>query len=364
MSPRSNPIMVMAGGTGGHVFPALAVACCLKKRGESIVWMGTRSGIESRLVPEAGYPIEWMQIQGLRGKDMLTTALAPFKLVMACWQAMRILQRHRPRAVLGMGGFASGPGGLMAWLLRIPVIIHEQNAVIGLTNRLLSRIACISFFAFPQAARKIEHSVVVGNPVRKEILDIEAPDKRLRDRADSDAIRLLVIGGSLGARTLNQVVPQGLALLATECRTTVRHQCGPRHVEDCQHKYAEAGVAAEISDFIDDMPAAYAWADLVICRAGALTVAELAAAGVASILVPFPYAVDDHQFHNAAFLTDAGAAERVRDEDFTPDWLADRLRKFHSNRAVLIDMAHKARQLAYTDAAKQVANGIMREARR
>lgn len=356
------PIMVMAGGTGGHVFPALAVAEHLRAQGQSVVWMGTRSGIEARLVPAANFPIEWLKVQGLRGKGLWRKLLAPFKLSLACWQALHILRRHQPRAVLGMGGFAAGPGGLMAWLLRIPVIIHEQNAVLGLTNRILSKIARISFFAFPQAATGIKRAQVSGNPVRPGILGVEAPEVRMRARADQP-LHVLVIGGSLGARTLNEVLPCALAQLPESERPRVRHQCGASHLQSCRERYAEFAVEAEVEAFIEDMPAAYSWADLVVCRAGALTIAELAAAGLASILVPYPHAVDDHQFHNAAFLVDAGAAERVREADFKADWLADRLRHFQANKPLLAAMACTARAIAYTRATEQVASGILAEAR-
>ena len=360
---KRRPIMVMAGGTGGHVFPALAVADILRARGEDIVWMGTRSGIEARLVPQAGFPIEWLKVQGLRGKGLMTTALAPFKLLQACWQAMTILLRHKPRAVLGLGGFASGPGGLMAWSLRIPLVIHEQNAVIGLTNRVLSRLARISYFAFPQAATGRSNSQVVGNPVRESLLAVESPQQRLQKRIDQPRLNLLVVGGSLGARALNQVVPTALATLDESERPQVRHQCGARHADDCRQQYRSLSVQAEISEFIDDMTAAYEWADLVVCRSGALTVAELSATGSASILVPYPYAVDDHQYYNAAFLADAEAALRVREEDFTTSWLADRLRHFHQHRQAVVSMAVNARSVAFTDAAEQVAEGVLREAK-
>jgi UDP-N-acetylglucosamine--N-acetylmuramyl-(pentapeptide) pyrophosphoryl-undecaprenol N-acetylglucosamine transferase len=358
-----SPIMVMAGGTGGHVFPALAIADCLREQGQSVVWMGTRKGIEARLVPDAGYPIEWLKIHGLRGKGITTRLLAPIKLAQACWQALVILRRHRPKAVVGLGGFASGPGGLVAWLLRIPLIIHEQNAIMGLTNRMLCRLARISYFAFPQASRGVARASVVGNPVRREILGIVAPEDRLQDRGSRQPLRLLVVGGSLGARSLNQVMPHALALISKQVRPQLRHQCGPGNLDDCRRDYRECGIDAQIDEFIDDMKSAYEWADLVICRAGALTVAELAAAGVASILAPYPYAVDDHQFYNAAWLADAGAALRVRDDAMTEQYLAERLEHFTLHRDELKTMAINARALAYTDAAERVAEGVMREAR-
>lgn len=359
---QRKPIIVMAGGTGGHVFPALAVANYLRDQGENIVWMGTRSGIESRLVPEAGLSIEWLKVQGLRGKGYVAIALAPIKLVQACWQALQILRRHKPGAVLGMGGFVAGPGGLMARVLRIPLIIHEQNAVIGLTNKLLSRVANLCFFAFPQAASGIKNSRVVGNPLRKEIISIQEPSRRLSNR-EHQPLRLLVIGGSLGARTLNQVVPQAMATMNSEDRPEIRHQCGPTHLDSCTQIYNKLEVEAQVSAFIDDMKAAYEWADLVICRAGALTVSELAAAGIASILVPYPYAVDDHQFVNAELLQQAGAALRYREQKFTSSELAQVITQFTKNRNQLIDMACKARSVAYTDATEQVAQGVLQEAR-
>ena len=361
MTDSKRPIMVMAGGTGGHVFPALAVANYLRDQGENIIWMGTRSGIESRLVPVERFPIEWLSVHGLRGKGKLVLALAPFKLLQACFQALLLLRKHNPRAVLGMGGFASGPGGFMAWLLRIPLIIHEQNAVIGLTNKLLSRIARLKYFAFPQAAKLIDESIVVGNPVRQEIVEMEPPEVRLSGR-DSRNINVLVLGGSLGAKTLNETVPAAIKNIEIQHRPLVRHQCGPKHLADCQLQYEQHQVEAEVIAFIDDMKSAYAWADLVICRAGALTIAEIAAAGVASILIPYPYAVDDHQFVNAAFLTDVDAATVKRDEDFTADYLTEQLLDFSQHREKLLMMACNAREVAYIDATRQVASGILQEA--
>jgi UDP-N-acetylglucosamine--N-acetylmuramyl-(pentapeptide) pyrophosphoryl-undecaprenol N-acetylglucosamine transferase len=355
------PIMVMAGGTGGHVFPALAVAEFLRQQGESIVWMGTRSGIESRLVPEAGIPVEWLDVQGLRGKGVLTIALAPFKLIQACWQAMNILRRNRPRAVLGMGGFASGPGGLMAWILRIPLIIHEQNAVIGLTNKLLKGLSRISYFAFPQAAAGIANSEVVGNPVRAEILSIAEPQIRLAGR-EQDRLRLLIIGGSLGAKTLNEVVPAAMQKIPSQHRPMIKHQCGERHLDACQGLYQQCAVEAEVMAFVKDMKSAYEWADLVVCRSGALTVSELAAAGMASILVPYPYAVDDHQYINAGFLEAADAALLIRDHELTPEKLSEIINRFSVERDQVLKMSLNARSVAYTEATKLVAQGVLKEA--
>lgn len=293
----------------------------------------------------------------------MTIALAPFKLALACWQAVFILRRNNPRVVLGMGGFAAGPGGLMAWIMRIPLVIHEQNAVAGLTNRILSRVARISFFAFPQAARGVHKSNVVGNPVRQELLSIARPQQRMVSRSIETPINILVIGGSLGARTLNQVLPAALAKIDQHQRPVVRHQCGARHEEVCRQNYQELGVTADICTFIDDMKEAYVWADLVVCRAGAMTIAELSAVGIASILVPFPYAVDDHQFYNAEFLTQASAAIRIREDRFNADWLAATLSRLNENRDELFDMACNARAVAYSDATQQIAQGVLAEAR-
>jgi len=361
MDARRRPIMIMAGGTGGHVFPALAVANYLRDQGEDIVWMGTRSGIESRLVPAEKFPIEWLSIEGLRGKGMAVLAMAPFKLLKACLEAMQLMRKHQPRAVLGMGGFASGPGGLMAWLMRIPLVIHEQNAIIGLTNRLLSHIARLNYFAFPQAAQGVKRSAVVGNPVRNDILQIEPPQTRLSGR-EQQPLHVLVLGGSLGAKTLNDSIPSGIALLDTLHRPEIRHQCGQRHLQACKDNYSSLKLEAEVIDFIEDMKAAYTWADLVICRAGALTIAELAAAGVASILVPFPYAVDDHQFYNAGYLARAGAAILIRNQDFDAAAVAQQIKFFSSQREDLKVMAMNARKMALTDATQKVAAGLLSEA--
>ncbi len=355
------PIIVMAGGTGGHVFPALAVAEFLRQQGETIVWMGTRSGIEARLVPEAGFPVEWLDVQGLRGKGVLTIALAPWKLIQACWQAMNILRRNRPRAVLGMGGFASGPGGLMAWVLRIPLIIHEQNAVIGLTNKLLRGLSRISYFAFPQAAAGIANSEVVGNPVRADILAIAAPQIRLAGREQAP-LRLLIIGGSLGAKTLNEVVPVAIQKIAPQQRPEIKHQSGERHLDVLQGLYQQCEVEAEVIPFVKDMKSAYEWADLVLCRSGALTVSELAAAGMASILVPYPYAVDDHQYMNAVFLEAADAALLIRDHELTPEKLVEIINRFSAERDQVLTMSMNARAVAYTEATKLVAQGVLKEA--
>jgi UDP-N-acetylglucosamine--N-acetylmuramyl-(pentapeptide) pyrophosphoryl-undecaprenol N-acetylglucosamine transferase len=356
------PIVIMAGGTGGHVFPALAVAEYLRRDGESVVWLGTRAGIESRVVPAANFAIEWLSVQGLRGKGKVALLMAPFRLVQACWQAYRALLRLRPSAVLGMGGFVAGPGGLMAWLLRIPLIIHEQNSVTGLTNKLLCRIAVKAYFAFPAAAARVAGSECIGNPVRESLFKLDEPQQRLSPRL-ADNMNILVIGGSLGAASLNRVLPEAIAVIDADSRPNIKHQCGKRHLQSCKQNYAGAAVNAEIVDFIEDMATVYAWADIVICRAGALTISELTAVGIGSILIPYPYAVDNHQYYNACFLAENDAASIVLDEDLNAEKLAGMIETFQSDRNLLIDMAVKARQLARIDATERLAKGILERAK-
>ena len=363
------PVLIMAGGTGGHVFPALAVADELKSRGVPVVWLGTRAGIESRLVPEAGYPIEWMSISGLRGKSKLTLLFAPLRITTACWQALIVLLKLKPRAVLGMGGFASGPGGIMAWLLQTPLIVHEQNAIAGLTNRILARFADVVLQAFPAV---FDAGVTTGNPVRRSICELAAPEirRQVKDAAvdkvegqkapaAGEKLHLLVIGGSLGAVKLNEIIPQSLSKLDMAERPEVIHQTGLNNIETAQLIYREAGVEAKVEAFIDDMPAAYAWADLVICRSGAMTVFELAAAGIASILVPYPHAVDDHQTSNALYLEQSGAAIVRQQDSLSITWLVEVIRDFSANRNKLLDMAIAARKLAVPDSAKIIADACL-----
>lgn len=348
------PVLIMAGGTGGHVFPALAVADELRLRGIPVVWLGTRAGIESRLVPQAGYPIEWMSITGLRGKNALTLLLAPVRLTMACWQALVVLLRRKPCVVLGMGGFASGPGGLMAWLIRKPLLVHEQNAIPGLTNKVLAMLASVVLQAFPGV---FKNAVTTGNPVRQSICEIEEPETRIAGRQGK--LRVLVVGGSLGAVKLNEIIPKAMAKINSESRPEVIHQTGLKNIETAKTLYKEAGVEAKIEAFIDDMPAVYGWADLVICRAGAMTVFELAAAGVASILIPYPYAVDDHQTFNAHYLEQAGAAVIMQQDEISAEWLVKVINDFSANREKLLDMAVAARRLAIPHSAKTIADACV-----
>ena len=354
------PVLIMAGGTGGHVFPALAVARELMARGVPVVWMGTHQGLEATVVPAAGIPIEWVSVAGLRGKRFGRLLRAPFMLARAGWQALRIVARLRPRAVLGMGGFVTGPGGVAARLLGCPLCIHEQNAIAGMTNRWLARIATRVMTAFPDSF-PAGRAQITGNPVRPEIADLPAPTERLAGR--SGPLRLLVVGGSLGAQALNETLPAALARLAPEQRPQVRHQVGAHKLEQAQVAYAAAGVEAELMPFIDDMAAAYGWADLVLCRAGALTVSELAAAGIASILVPYPHAVDDHQTHNAGFLVDAGAALLVSQSQLSAERLADMIASLTTDRGRLVQMAEAARRLARPEATREVADVCLGVAR-
>ncbi len=351
-------IYVMAGGTGGHVLPALAVAGALAERGYAIRWMGTERGIESRLVPEADYPIDYLAIGGLRGKGLRTRLAAPFRLLHAVWQAGRLLRRHRPALVIGMGGFAAGPGGLAAWLTRRPLVIHEQNAIAGLTNRVLSRLACVTLAAYPKAfGRILPAEQVVGNPVRAEIATLPDPTSRFDGR--EGPVRVLVLGGSLGAQALNEAVPQALARISQRTDLSVRHQAGPRHLETAVTHYETAGWGAdsryEVSGYIDDMAEAFGWADFVIARAGAMTVAEIAAAGIGALFVPFPHAVDDHQRFNAAWLVAQGAARLLNQREADVDTLARLLGPLLSDRAALLDMATRAREAAVPDSTARIA---------
>ena len=343
------PVLIMAGGTGGHVYPALAVARELLHADVPVIWLGTRAGLEARVIPAAGIPIQWIRVSGLRGKGFARRLAAPFMLALALWQAFIVMLRVRPGAVLGMGGFVTGPGGVMAWVLRRPLLIHEQNSIAGLTNRWLARLATQVMEAFPGTLPGAIHT---GNPVRADIAALPAPEDRLAGR--SGRLHLLVLGGSLGAHALNDEVPAALAELHASSRPEVLHQTGTRNLEATQAAYQAAGLEARLESFIDDMAAAYAWADLVVCRAGALTVAELAAAGVGSVLVPYPHAVDDHQTGNARYLADADAAVLLPQTDLRATRLAELLGGFVTRRERLLAMARAARSLARPNAAQQV----------
>jgi len=341
-------VMIMAGGTGGHVFPALSLAGALRSRDIDVVWLGTRAGIEARLVPAAGIDVEWIDIGGLRGKNLATLISAPLRLVRALWQALAAMRRHRPRVVVGLGGYVTGPGGLAAWLARRPLVIHEQNAIAGFTNRILARLATQVLEAFDGSFGSGVKARAVGNPVRSEFFDLPAPASRYGMR--QGPLRVLVVGGSQGAQRLNAVVPEAVASLMGKVDVQVRHQTGTRTLESTREAYAARGVTAAVSAFIDDIASAYAEADLVICRAGALTVSELAAAGVAAILVPFPAAVDDHQTRNARFLVEHDAGVLLPERELTPQRLASELERLAADRTLLVRMAERARSLARPDA--------------
>ncbi|MDX1606098.1 MAG: undecaprenyldiphospho-muramoylpentapeptide beta-N-acetylglucosaminyltransferase [Candidatus Competibacterales bacterium] len=355
----SAPVLIAAGGTGGHVFPALAVAECLRDRAVPVVWLGTARGLEGQLVPKSGFALETIRVSGLRGTGLKRFMLAPPMLLRALLQAVAVLRRQRPRLVLGMGGFASGPGGIAARCLGIPLVIHEQNAIAGLTNRWLARLARRVLQAFPGTFAVGRQPETVGNPVRAGIAALPPPRERFAIR--KGPARLLVLGGSQGARALNQIVPVALARLAE--RPEVRHQAGGKMLDEATRAYREAGVSARLEPFIDDMAEAYDWADLVLCRAGALTVSELAAAGVGALLVPFPHAVDDHQTANGRHLAEVGAARLLSQDRLTPERLADELQVLLGDRPALLAMAEAARSRARTDAATRVAEICLAEAR-
>ena len=354
----TQPVLIMAGCTGGHVFPALAVARELENRDAPVVWLGTHRGIEAELVPAAGITLEWVRVSGLRGKGLLTWLLAPWRLAIALYDALKVVRRRRPRAVLGMGGFASGPGGVAAWLLGRPLIIHEQNSVAGLTNRLLAGLAREVLTAFPGSFSSRVSAQVVGNPVRPEILALPGPDERM-DRRDGP-LRLLVLGGSQGALALNETVARAVAMIDATERPVIRHQAGRATLARAEAAYRAAGVQATVEAFIDDMAAAYAWADLVICRSGALTIAELAATGVGAVFVPFPAAVDDHQTRNARFLADAGAGVLIPQADLTPAGLAAEILVCCRDRSLVLARARAARALAQPAATRAVADSCLR----
>jgi UDP-N-acetylglucosamine--N-acetylmuramyl-(pentapeptide) pyrophosphoryl-undecaprenol N-acetylglucosamine transferase len=347
--------MIMAGGTGGHIFPALAVARQVTDRNIPVVWLGSRGGMEETLVAKQGIPMVALSVRGLRGKGLGTLLLAPFKLSLAVSQAVMAILRYKPRAVLGLGGFASGPGGIAAWILRKPLYVHEQNAIPGMTNRWLARISRCVMEGFPGSFRMVATICPVvhtGNPVRQEIVALPPVNTRMAER--TGALRLLVIGGSLGALKLNQVVPAAVASLQNR-NIEIRHQCGARHLDATLEAYADTTVAARIEPFIEDMAEAYGWADLVIARAGALTVSELIQVGVAALLVPYPHAVDDHQTANANVLVDTGAAHMMKDAELTPESLGSELAELLTGRDRLQAMAEASALLKTPEAAEHVA---------
>jgi UDP-N-acetylglucosamine--N-acetylmuramyl-(pentapeptide) pyrophosphoryl-undecaprenol N-acetylglucosamine transferase len=350
----SRTLLIMAGGTGGHIFPGLAVAEEARAAGWDVVWMGARGGMEERLVPRHGIPTAWIRARAARGKGLLQKLLLPMNLLYSFWESARHIRSLRPDVVLGMGGYVAFPGGMMASFLGRPLALHEQNAIAGLANRVLAGVADKVMVAFPEALKRAEWT---GNPVRREIAAVAAPEQRFAGR--SGPLRLLVVGGSLGAQALNEAVPRALALLAQ--RPRVVHQSGEKHLEALRAHYAAAGVEGELVAFIDDMARRYAEADLVICRAGAVTVAELSAAGLASVLVPFPHAVDDHQSANARFLAERGAAILLPQGELTPQRLAEIIARL--DRPALAEMARRARELGKPEAAQVVARRCLEMAR-
>lgn len=347
-------LMVMAGGTGGHVYPAMAVADHLQAEGWRIVWLCTEGGMENRLIEGKGYDKAMIHMQGVRGKGLLGWLLLPVKLAKAFSQSLSALKKHQPNVVLGMGGFAAFPGGFIAKLLGKPLVIHEQNSVAGLTNKVLAKLATRVLAAFPAAFG--DKAALVGNPVRADITHLPDPEQRFAAR--EGALRLLVVGGSLGAHALNEVIPQALAKLPPEHRLQVVHQSGVKHLEVLKNNYEKAGVKVDARAFIDDMASMYAWADFVICRSGALTVAEVSAVGLGALMVPFPFAVDDHQTTNAAYLAEAGAAILVQQKELSVEKLAEILREL--SREQCLDMAKRARALGKPEATADVA-AICRE---
>ena len=346
----NGPVLIMAGGTGGHIFPGLSVAQALRERDVPVVWLGGRNGMENRLVPAQSIKLETIDFAGVRGKSLATRLLAPLRLLRAVIQARRILRKHVPRSVLSMGGYAAAPGGIAAWTARIPVIVHEQNSVAGVTNRLLSKLARHSLTGFPDVFHGA-NAEWVGNPVRRSIAELAAPAERMKDR--SGPVRLLVLGGSQGASSLNKMLPRALATLPAG-RFEVRHQCGSRDVDDVQRAYADIDVEANAVSFIEDMADSYAWADLAVCRAGALTIAELSAAGLGAVLVPFPQAVDDHQTRNARILEDAGAATIISEVELAPESLAAQIQQSSCSRDSLLKMANAARSVARPGAVERI----------
>jgi UDP-N-acetylglucosamine--N-acetylmuramyl-(pentapeptide) pyrophosphoryl-undecaprenol N-acetylglucosamine transferase len=358
-SPNNVRVMIMAGGTGGHVFPALAVAETLKQQQVAIAWLGTRKGIEAELIPQQGIELHFLNIEGLRGRGILALIRAPFKLLSSIIEAYAALTQFKPSVVLGMGGFVSGPGAIAAKLKGIPLVIHEQNSVAGTTNRLSAKIATRVMQGFPNTLKQGEHC---GNPVRSEIASIKPPIERFTDR--QGPLKLLVLGGSRGALAINQLIPDMLAKIEPQHRPTILHQTGGHHGQKTQALYLAQGLESDsdtiqLVPFIDRIDEAYQWADFVICRSGALTIAELTAVGIGSLLIPFPYAIDDHQTSNGAWLVEAGAAIMIQQRDITSEGLADQIIALSNHPDDRLSMAKNARSLAKNGAADRVAKVCM-----
>ena len=339
--------LIMAGGTGGHIFPGLAVAEELRARGWRVHWLGAPGSMESRIVPPHGFPLELIDFSGVRGKGIVTLALLPLRLLRAFWQALQVVRRVKPDVVVGLGGYITFPGGMMGVLCGKPLVLHEQNSVAGMANKVLAGVADRVFTAFPGVFRNAQW---VGNPLRAAFTRQPGPAERFVGR--TGPLRLLVVGGSLGAQALNDIVPRALALIPAGQRPVVTHQSGATQIDALRANYQAAGVQAELSPFIDDTASAFAAADIIVCRAGASTVTEIAAVGAAAIFVPFPFAVDDHQTTNARFLVDAGGGWLVQQSDLTPEGLAKML--LNSERSALANIAEKAKEMQKINATREV----------
>ena len=339
--------LIMAGGTGGHIFPGLAVAEELRARGWRVHWLGAPGSMESRIVPQHGFPLELIDFSGVRGKGLATLALLPLRLLRAFWQALQVVRRVKPDVVVGLGGYITFPGGMMGVLCGKPLVLHEQNSVAGMANKVLAGVADRVFTAFPGVLKKAQW---VGNPLRAAFTRQAAPSERFVGR--TGPLRLLVVGGSLGAQALNDIVPRALALIPAENRPVVTHQSGATQIDTLRANYQAAGVQAELTPFIDDTASAFAAADIIVCRAGASTVTEIAAVGAAAIFVPFPFAVDNHQTTHARFLVNAGGGWLVQQSDLTPEGLAKML--LNSERTALVDIAEKAKNMQKINATREV----------
>lgn len=351
-------VLIMAGGTGGHVFPGLALATCLQRQGVEVHWLGTDRGLESTLVPDSGFQLHRVSIGGVRGKGLKTLLAAPYRIATAIAQSMRVIRQVKPDVIVGMGGFVSGPGGMAGWLSRCPLVIHEQNAKAGATNKILASFSRRVLEGFPDAFAASPKVMVTGNPVRADIEAMSAPASAMLPQRGR--FRLLVLGGSLGAKPLNDLVPKAMALLGEDVRPEILHQTGGKHLEEAKKSYQSMGVDADIQPFIKDMAAAYSWADMVLCRAGALTVAELCAAGRGAVLVPYPHAVDDHQTANADYMVRGGAAVCVQQAELTQTRLAEMIRGFAQDPAKRVAMAQAAYALRKVQVAETMVS-ILRE---
>jgi UDP-N-acetylglucosamine--N-acetylmuramyl-(pentapeptide) pyrophosphoryl-undecaprenol N-acetylglucosamine transferase len=352
-------VLIMAGGTGGHIFPALVIAKELIARGHQILWLGTKQGMEHTLVPEHNLPISYIDVAGLRRQSLWRKLLAPLQLLQATYQAFNIIRKFKPDALLGMGGYVTGPGGLAGYLAKVPLYIHEQNAIPGLTNKILARLACKIFTGFPESLARFSHKAIfVGNPIRSEIINLPLPEER--DILNTNRpLKILVLGGSRGARSINMAIPASLKNWPEQLVPEIWHQCGAKDLDEVTGQYLRLGVKAKVEPFIKNMAQAYAWADLVICRAGALTVSELSSAGVASILIPYPFAVDDHQTKNAYHLSKNLAAILFPENKLTAPKLQELLINFNYDRARLLEMAKAARKLAKNDALEFITKEML-----